>query len=318
MRVSRGTESVMAQNEWLGARTGRRMKRSRDIRDFIVVHGKVVKPTRPGEHGSQPLASANSAADVPQKKTRQATFPRLHSTPSCGGERRWESELKVPASRFSKGVRKKKALAVLEADSVCSLTNVLETREDVGKRGDVGKENVEARLSQSSTEREVDSMCTRCPLILIRENHNHFPPLQLCRGHQKEPSNTEHESRRLITTTAVEKTPSIIMETTSPTVPLPAGTRTLTVSVDLRSKPKEGRGTPNHQPHVATGSRLDPSEGNKMENRDVQSHSSKLLDIDLSLPFTDTTDSSLEPGSQSMASWNTDDLLAELSSCERL
>ena len=306
----------MTQNEWLGmlgARTGRRMKRSRDIRDFIVVHGKVVKPTRPGERGSQPLASANSAADVPQKKTRQATFSRLHSTARCGGERRRESELKVPASRFSKGVRKKKALSVVElpeADSVCSLTNMLETREDVGKRGDMGKENVEARLSQSSTE-----VATRCPLSPIRENHNHFPPLQLCRGHQKKPSNTEHESRRLITTTTVEETPSIIMETTYPTVPLPAGTRTLTVSVDLCSKPKEGRGTPNY---VATGSRLEPTEGNKMESRDVQSHSYKLLDLNLSLPFTDTTDSSLEPGSQSLASWNTDDLLAELSSCEKL
>ena len=97
--------------KWLGARR----KRTRDIRDFIVVHGKIVNHYQSEERNEKAPHGSNSVTAPIQtgEKGRQTTFPKLLSTWSRK-EREKKRDSKAPASRFSKGVRKKTPVLVLK------------------------------------------------------------------------------------------------------------------------------------------------------------------------------------------------------------
>ena len=99
-RKARGGQSPhsnsMAEGGWLASRR----KRNRDIRDFIPVHGKILKPSR-----------ASSSLQLTSSRGERRRQARLTST----RERR-RDENKAPASAFSTGVRRKAPLKEIDGN----------------------------------------------------------------------------------------------------------------------------------------------------------------------------------------------------------
>ena len=128
----------MAKSEkWLDSKR----KRNRDIRDFIAVHGKIVKAPPP--HVSSPPPSSGEGEG---KKRRQLHLSRRHAQ----RRERQRDENKIPASVFSKGVRRKAPLRESQvantsenssSSSSCSSEVGENTSTTVAERVSTGKEN---------------------------------------------------------------------------------------------------------------------------------------------------------------------------------
>ena len=144
--------------KWLASKR----KRDRDIRDFIPVHGKVIKTSPP--YTLQPPSRENSTGAVERgsSKTRQISLSQLQ-------ERRRQPNYpnRIPASVFSKGVRRKaplkeKQVSQTTADSTKSSTSATKLVEKGGVcENDRGKEN-RCDTAPSRTKMTV-STTVRCP-----------------------------------------------------------------------------------------------------------------------------------------------------------
>lgn len=271
----------MAENtqKWLASRK----KRNRDIRDFIAVNHKIIKPCP-----AQQTRVSSTSRDL-SKKTRQAPFPGLRSS-RCKGEYRRQSEVKIPASCFSKGVRKKTSVIATQEDKV---SNGVESRATAG--GDTNttyggkkrltnldeKENF--HLSQTSTRtcKEKRPAATRGPLRLL--------PSQSPDREEGNPSTS--------TPLPITRVPPITMEISSP----------LLFSPDPSTS----------QHPFMTEDELPPQEPclcNILQPmaRGITSPGGEPLSPSFSLS------ESLQIESLGHVSWDTERLLAELSSCEKL
>ena len=89
---------------WLSLRSIKK-KDTHDIRDFIAVHGKIMRT-------SSPVECSDGGSTSKHTKTKQMTLALVH----CHGHKR-AREKEAPATRFSTGVRKKAAVVdVVEQD----------------------------------------------------------------------------------------------------------------------------------------------------------------------------------------------------------
>lgn len=289
----------MAEKRWLASRK----KRSRDIRDFITVHGKIIKPC-PAQEQSGTHVSTTSQDQRKKTKTRQVP---LHAS-------RCKEEVKIPASCFSKGVRKK--TSYIAAQNGRS-SNMVESRGTAsgeataahgGKTGLTKKEEKENfHLGQGSTITKNNLLrrpvAKRDPLRLLpsqspeRELHEH---------------RIVHESCNHSTSTPF-KPPPVTMEITSSPLLFSPNTSTCTSQ-------------PSHYSTIEDG--LPPKQESRFPNRrttlqpsdDIRAPSMGGLEppsfsnINMSFSFSD----SLQIDSLSHVSWDTERLLAELSSCEKL
>ena len=131
------TGERMAKSEkWLDSKR----KRNRDIRDFIAVHGKIVKAPLPTSHRHRPRLAR-------ERKEETATSPLSSSCSASGETERREQD---PASVFSKGVRRKAPLRESQvantsenssSSSSCSSEVGENTSTTVAERVSTGKEN---------------------------------------------------------------------------------------------------------------------------------------------------------------------------------
>lgn len=291
----------MAEVQWQrsGARKGRR-KQSRDIRDFIVVHGKKIKPSHAQvqSEGQVSPPHASSRAEVERgkrKKRRQVPFPHSRCSKE---ERKRERELKIPASCFSKGVRKK---AVVIEDSISDVARRRQASDGVPtthhektnpamEEKSAGKENThfsQTSVVKSTALREEGTTATRRALRLLPSS---------CPVREVQTSNYSPSTPSPITSA-----PLITMETT-PLVLVPSDTENC-VSTTEETAAKD-------RSHA--GSDITWSSGHNRTPCDDVRVLSPCLDLSLSLS------ESPHVGSLSLVSWDTDGLLAELSSCEKL
>ena len=279
----------MADKKWLVTKR----KRNRDIRDFIVVHGKIIKP-------SLHPASPSLAAPCKEKNRRQVALPQLRDR-CFRQERRNERESKISAALFSKGVRKKAPLIEEREDLVgrgseelsSTLTNCLKTSQHspVVERS-AGEENADIRpKSVIPNTAWKGKRSVRLPLSSVQSSSG-------CNG-ECPPKGDSNSSFPPITTATIS--PAVLHP---PDMRLGSSHRLLTVA-----------DTPTHHPsRPHSGGHEDGLNTKTLPPHDALytcTPSCSLFDLSLSLPESLQT-----PNLTS--SWDTERLLAELSSCEKL
>ena len=337
----------MADRSWLVTKR----KRNRDIRDFIVVHGKIIKPCLCPASPSP----ASSYKEIPENKKRQVPLPQL--------ERRNERESKISASLFSKGVRKKTPLTEIRQDNLTVMREgnghpstspagthhqktcpALERSADLSVRSIITPNTachqktcpaLERSAGKENTDLSVRSIIT--PNTACHQKT--CPALERSAGKE----NTDLSVRSIIPNTAwkgkrsavrqpltnvpssssgcdgectpegksTQSFPPITMATIPPAVQFSSNT---TFASNLT--PITVADTSTHHPIQShTGRDKDTVDARTLLPRDVHTHTptSHLFDHSLSLSLPDS------PQTPSLTlSWDTERLLAELSNCERL
>ena len=306
----------MADRSWLVTKR----KRNRDIRDFIVVHGKIIKPCLCPASPSP----ASSYKEIPENKKRQVPLPQL--------ERRNERESKISASLFSKGVRKKTPLTEIRQD------NLTVMREGNGHPS-ISPAGTHHQKTCPALERSADLSVRSIITPNTACHQKTCPALERSAGKE----NTDLSVRSIIPNTAwkgkrsavrqpltnvpssssgcdgectpegkpTQSFPPITMATIPPAVQFSSNT---TFASNLT--PITVADTSTHHPIQShTGRDKDTVDARTLLPRDVHTHTptSHLFDHSLSLSLPDS------PQTPSLTlSWDTERLLAELSNCERL
>lgn len=273
---------VMAEKRWLASRK----KRSRDIRDFVTVHGKIINPCQ--EQSETHLSTTSQDA---RKKMRQIP---LHAS-------RHKEEVKIPASCFSKGVRKK---ASYIATGGGRSSNVVECRGttsggSIATRGHTGltkkEEKENFHLGQGSTITKNN---------LLKRPAAKRDPLRLLRS-----QSPERELPCNPSTSTPFRTPPVTMEMTSSPLLFSPNTSICTAQPSHYSTTEESKQESCLYDRSTTPQPSDdiraPSMGGLREPPSLSN---------MSFSFSD----SLQIDSLSRVSWDTERLLAELSSCEKL
>lgn len=266
----------MAEKRWLASRK----KRSRDIREFITVHGKVIKPC-PGQEQSGTHVST----------TRQVRPYVI----------RYKEEVKIPASCFSKGVRKKTSCIATRTSRDSNVIESKETAVAAARGGKTGLTNLEEK--ENTTQ-----LATVTKRNLLKRPAAKRDPLRVL------PSGSpDRELPWSHSTSTPLMSPPVTMETTSsPLLFSPPNTSTCASQLSLFSMTEDS---------------LPLKEGSCLSNKCTTYQPSDDVSA-LSLgglyepsPFSNMSFSfsdSLQIDSLSHGSWDTERLLAELSSCEKL
>ena len=153
----------------------------KDIRDFVIVHGKILKPALQENDDFRNAPPSTNVERTGGERTKQATLPRLHCSWSRD-ERERERELKAPASRFSKGVRKKGPTMVVQDDGRNKEREKEATKVNNSHCERVAdKENTDrGRSSTASVDVSWEIKTTsseRLPLSPVKQNHTTCAPV---------------------------------------------------------------------------------------------------------------------------------------------
>ena len=146
--ISMAAQRTQPGKKWLASKR----KRDRDIRDFIPVHGKVIKASPP--HTLQRSNNSSGERGSSTKMTRQIYLSQR--------QERHREPNRIPASVFSKGVRRKAPLKESQVSTLYATTSA----KTLGEKVDVcvsdrGKEN-RCDTAPGGTKMTVTTT-TRCP-----------------------------------------------------------------------------------------------------------------------------------------------------------
>ena len=335
-------------------------RRDRDIRDFVIVHGKILKPD---QQENDDFLNASLPADVVRtggRRTKQATLPRLHSSWSRK-ERERERELKAPASRFSKGVRRKGLTLVIEDGGEGRAKEGEKDGQEVGNPHCertptvADKENTSGGQSLATAvgpcQKVKTAISERLPLSLVKQKHTTCAPV--CRRRKRGGREDTHSPTPL----AKRSAPSISMEISpnpsTPRLPLsqpemaasraaPDNREEVAVMVEWRERRREkreeevggvdrtqsvvscvpeesgGRGlsvSPALRHSLVLGSRRGE---HARDGDEVVGHPSQASEGEALEWGSSNTSYSTGSSPSCLTSWDTERLLAELSSCEKL
>ena len=350
----------MAAPKWLVTKR----KRNRDIRDFISVHGKLIKPQQAVSLSHERASSSESETE---EKRRQAPLPQFQ-------ERRKEERMKIPASFCSKGVRKKAPLTERRENCVSSDSTYTSIGSKTSTRltGSVLEESEWREFCTSTCSSRVEKRLL--PAVERKENaaldHHHSTPP----GERRRVCANARDDVTICLLTRVLETPnpqrggddpvtSVTMTTASPSSYLRCSSTNLsedgrhdyTQLIPSRSHDHQSE-SHDHQPE--SHEHQSRAHGHQSRSQDHQSivhdnpsgshdHQSRSHDHHFishdpgykTVPRTPAPRTDLNPHAYSSSpllfdasssesphldspsltlSWDTDALLAELASCERL